>query len=737
MARSLVLIACSLLFICLSFNREAATKVKPRSSTEFSAENVMDYLKVIAAETHPIGSTANKKVRDYLVQELTDMGLETKVESGYVDVSWGKTYSRTAYIENVIALLPGSEPSAKKVVLAAHYDSVFEGPGAADDGYAVAAMMETVKLLSSQPRKNDIVLLITDGEEMGLLGARHYAEKHDMQDVGILLNYEARGNQGPCNAFEWSDDNAWLVREMKKSAIRPIANSLSYEIYKLMPNSSDFTAFAKRNVSGINHAFIDGFSYYHNPADNIENISMNSVQHTGENMYLMTKHFANYDFSKVKTGNASFFNFYGALLIYSSLLDTVLLFILLLLTLVILFMQRKQLGLMPLFWMFITIVLIMAANYGLSVALKNFYPQYATFYSYHYYNHEWYFISGLGLSVILSAVMSRWIIPAKHGASQGTSLLLLLFLLSVLLYFQMPTGSYIMLLPALGLALAILLKTLKGKADHEGWLLPIVFTFLLVGMWCFLSHGLFLAFSLSALPGAVLPATLGMFASMYLLPSAWQQGGRKVVLAFGALLLLTSLLIAHIKTTPSEKEPLLTNLQYVYDTASEKTYVATFDDYLHEGHLGLLDDAEVGRLPKHLTYSAYYKETAVSLSALRSTLVSDSTTTENNYTYTISNPKRASIAYVYLPASSNVDSVFLDKRYSKNLSAANNNAKNLTIYGYGLDSLDLRITKIDPNLPAQLYVNMEYSGLVQEHTPKAGIAWNDPMSYVSNIVRVE
>ncbi len=741
MTRSLVLIVCSLLFIFLSFNRESATKVKPRSTTEFSAENVMDYLDVIAAETHPIGSTANNKVRDYLVKTLSELGLETKVESGHVDVSWGKSYSRTAFVENVIALLPGTDSTAKKVVLAAHYDSVFEGPGAADDGYAVAAMIESVKLLSAQPRKNDVLLLITDGEEMGLLGARYYIEKHDMDEVGVLLNYEARGNQGPCIAFEWSDDNAWLVREMKKSAIRPIANSLSYEIYKLMPNSSDFTAFAKRKVSGINHAFIDGFSYYHNPADNVENLSKESVQHTGENMYLMAKHFANYDFSKKETGNASFFNFYRALIIYPPLLDTVLLFLVVLLILAIFIMGRKSFQITDViqafFWMFITIVIVMAANYGLGLAAKNFYPQYATFYIYHYYNHEWYFVAGLGLSVLLCALMSRKIISEENNISHGAALFLLLYFLTVLIYFTMPTGSYIMLLPALGLGLMILARLVLGKPSSEGWLLPVIFIFFLVGMWSFLSHGLFLAFSLSALPGAVFPATLGLFASMYLLPSAWQQGGRKVIIGFGALMLLASLVIAHIKTTPSEAEPLLTNLQYVYDTESEKKYIASFDDYIHDGHLGLLENAIAKRLPKHLPYTTYYKETDVSLSSLRSTIKSDSVVTENSFSYSVRNPKRASIAYIHLPDAANVDSVFVDKRYNKNISGTNNHSNKLTIYGYGLDSLNLRITKIDPSLPAKLYVNMEYRGLAKAHTPNMDIAWNDPVSYVSNVVRVE
>ena len=402
MAKQILFLVFAIACIVLSLKRESATEIKPRLTEGFSAINAMDYLKVIAAEKHPIGSLANQKVKDYLVEELTRMGLETKVESGYIKKSYGNKYVRAAYVENVIAILPGSNPDGKKVALAAHYDSVFEGPGAADDGYAVACMIETVRLLKAHQRKNDIKLIITDGEEMGLLGALFHVKKEKMDDIGILLNYEARGNEGPGIAFEWSNNNAWLVREMKKSAVRPITSSFSYEVYNLMPNSSDFTAFKKRNVAGINHAFIDGFSYYHNPADNIDNISLESVQHTGENMYLMAKHFANYDFSNVETGNASFFNFYGFLVQYPSSIDLFLVTLLVLLFITLLgFQLRKKKFSWSVFFSalalrVVTLILICAANFGLALLLTKLYPQYSTFYSFHYYNHEWYLIAGEG-----------------------------------------------------------------------------------------------------------------------------------------------------------------------------------------------------------------------------------------------------------------------------------------------------------------------------------------------------
>ena len=741
MIRTTLFLVFTIACILFSQNRESATSVKPRSQTEFSAENAMDYLNVIAAETHPIGSIANQKVRDYLVNELTALGLETYVESGHVRVSWGGNFNRSAYVENVIATLPGSDPNGKKVALAAHYDSVFEGPGAADDGYAVAAMIETVKLLKDEPRKNDIQLIITDGEEMGLLGAYYHVKKNEMDDVGVLLNYEARGNEGPCHAFEWSNNNAWLVREMKKSAVRPIANSLSYEIYNRMPNGSDFTAFLDKNVPGINNAFIDGFSYYHNPVDNVENISQKSIQHTGENMYLMTKHFANYDFSEeVETGNASFFNFYGMLIAYPAGWD---LYFMILLGLVFIGMEvfaRNKEGFKvirigkALLLMLLAIILAGAANFALGAAAKAMYPQYATFYSYHYYNHEWYFIGGIGLTIIILSFMSRWIIPSYGRIAQGHALFLIMALISIALYTTMRTGVFVMLFPAIVFGLCVIVKLYTEEEEREGLVLPLLYLFFLAGMWTLLSHSLFLAFSLDSLPGAILLSCLGGLSTMYLAPSIWRRSGRRVMLGFGSLLFIGSLIIAHLQSSPTEREPLLTNLKYVYDGEEDKSYVATFDDYIHDGHLGLLDNASANRLARHLPYSEFYNETDEDLSSYQSKITRDTSTEDHTILYHVVNPKRANIAYVFIPDITNVDSLFFDEEFNTKMSLKERDSYYTTLYGYGLDSLDIRMTTIDASKPVKVYVNMEYGELpIQANMPK-GLILNDPNTVISHVL---
>ncbi len=49
-------------------------------ATDFSAERAIRHIQVIAKEPHPTGSATNKLVRDYILAQLRDLGLETEIQ---------------------------------------------------------------------------------------------------------------------------------------------------------------------------------------------------------------------------------------------------------------------------------------------------------------------------------------------------------------------------------------------------------------------------------------------------------------------------------------------------------------------------------------------------------------------------------------------------------------------------------------------------------------------------------
>ncbi|MDQ3803311.1 MAG: M28 family metallopeptidase [Acidobacteriota bacterium] len=307
------------LFVAVAVYQQAPPAPLPEGTPpeSFSASRAMRHLRVIARSPHPVGSAEHGAVRDYLVNELNALGLATEVQRATGIGPRRSDGYRVGAVQNIIARVPGTG-QGEAVLLAAHYDSGPNAPGASDDGSGVAALLETARALkATPPLKNDVVLLFTDGEEPGLLGAAAFVRHHPAaQGLRVVLNFEARGSGGPVFMFETSEDNGWLIREFARAAPRPIGTSLSYEIYKRLPNDTDLTIFKRAGLKGLNFAFINGLNRYHTAADSVENIDERSLQAHGSYALALARHFGNLDAVRNEAGNAVYFNFLGPTLIH-------------------------------------------------------------------------------------------------------------------------------------------------------------------------------------------------------------------------------------------------------------------------------------------------------------------------------------------------------------------------------------------------------------------------------------
>ncbi len=249
----------------------------------FSAQRAVTVLERLLGgpQPHPVGSAANRALRDRLVAELERLGLDASVQETW---SCAPRYGACAPVANVVATVPGLE-DLEAVVLLAHSDSVWAGPGAADDGSGVAVLLETARaLLAVEPLRRPVRLVITDGEEAGLLGAEAFVRDHPLAARSFaVVNVEARGTTGPSLMFETSERNAALVAAYARAARRPVASSLFVEVYRRLPNNTDLTVTLEAGLPGLNLAFSDGVARYHTPLDDLAHLDRASVQHQGEN----------------------------------------------------------------------------------------------------------------------------------------------------------------------------------------------------------------------------------------------------------------------------------------------------------------------------------------------------------------------------------------------------------------------------------------------------------------------
>ncbi len=280
-------------------------------ASEFSAARAHEHLRAFARQPHPVGSAAHDAVREYIVNQLRSLGVEPQVETGPVamDARWGFPLS-AATISDIIVRLPGSA-STRTLALMCHYDSVSSGPGASDDGEGVAVLLETLRALrTGPPLRNNLVFLFTDGEETGLLGAKAFVDAHSTE-VGLVLDFEARGSSGPAFMFETSGGNGWMVRQLAEAAPYPRANSLTYEAYRNMPNDTDLTIFKKAGIPGLNFAFIGDVTNYHSQLDDPQHIDERSLQHQGSYALSLARHFGNQDLRQVTASDVTYFNLPG------------------------------------------------------------------------------------------------------------------------------------------------------------------------------------------------------------------------------------------------------------------------------------------------------------------------------------------------------------------------------------------------------------------------------------------
>ena len=441
----------------------------------FSAHRAFPFLEEMVGDAipHPNGSSQNDIVRERILKAFREMGYAPEVQEAIVD-----RRGRPFTVRNIMARLTGTlaatgdavrpRPPRSAVLLMSHYDSVPAGPGASDAGLSVAVILEVARLLrTATPSRNDVIFLITDGEEYGLLGARGFVAEHPWaQDAGVVVNLEARGTSGLSLMFETGERTAWLAGRMAGSLHHPATNSLMAAVYREMPNDTDLTVFLRAGYTGYNFAFIGDRQRYHTPADDLAHVDLRSFQHQGENALALVRTMAESDLSTLpQAGEAVWFDFLGSFLIWWPLPLTLPLGLLALALSVWLLLRLRQRGGLSIgraLIGFVQSLLLAGAAFGASwlfarlartlgwIVGRNAAAPAAV-------------VSGFWLTALLGAVLavsflSRWSRNSRcAGLVWGSGALwTLLALIAVLLF---PQGSFLLLVPALFATVAGLVAT--------------------------------------------------------------------------------------------------------------------------------------------------------------------------------------------------------------------------------------------------------------------------------------
>ena len=293
-------------------------------SSSFSAARAMADVRVVASTPHPTGSAENAAVRAHLIRRMQSMGMEVTTSAGMIDERGTAKYARwngrndpPKPLVNLIGILPGKDRALPAVMLMSHHDTVWGSPGAADDTAGLAASLEVVRAVSAQGEpQRDLMVLITDGEELGLQGARQFFASHPLREkIGAIVNLEARGGGGRSTMFQTSAANGAAMALFADNVPRPAASSLAAYIYSVLPNDTDLTPALKGPYAAYNFAFIGRPGLYHSPLSTPDRLDQGALQDMGDQVLGLTRGLLVAKQLPAPAQDAVFFDLFGLLLV--------------------------------------------------------------------------------------------------------------------------------------------------------------------------------------------------------------------------------------------------------------------------------------------------------------------------------------------------------------------------------------------------------------------------------------
>jgi hypothetical protein len=592
-------------FLSLTAIQPPAAKPATVPPNQFSGERAHDVLFQLVGDDlpHPVGSPQNAIVRQRIVDRFARLGYNPQVQTAFECDEYGTCGT----VKNVIARLDGME-NGPAVLLAAHYDSVPAGPGASDDGAGAAAVLEIARALKSMSApRHSIILMIDDGEESGLLGARAFVDFHPWaKEVRAAVNLEARGSSGPSLMFETGTANEWVVRLFARHATRPATSSISYTVYKRLPNDTDFTVFKAAGYQGLNFAYLADVVHYHTPLDSFENANRRSIQHHGDNALSSVVALANSDIQNPPQGKAVYFDLFGRWVARwperrSPPLSILVLALILGQTAWLI--HRKRLALREFLWglaAWITVILATAALGLILVRILRIAGAVAVNWIAHPLPLEiamW----SLGLTVV---VLHAPVFAPRAGFwGLWTGTWTCMALLSVVTASLLPAASY---MPLVGSGLAGLTSLpfmLPRGGPENGWekgsLIPVILPVVAVGL-----AGFELILLLYDTLGARFLAEVAMGAAMLLTPllptgadlSDTRGAARAAILGVPILATLGAIFAATIVPAFSAKAPERLNINYWLDADS--------------GRAQWIIQPDSGRLPEPMRLATKFQRSA-------------------------------------------------------------------------------------------------------------------------------
>lgn len=565
------------------FSQTPSTNYYSTAHTAFSTENALIHLKEITKKPHYVGASEHTVVRNYIISELEKLGLQVQVQE---QVAVNKKWKAATKTRNILARIKGNG-NGKAVLLLSHYDSSpHSSLGASDAGSGVVVILEGIRafLAKNIVPKNDIIICITDAEELGLLGANAFVNHHPWaKDVALVLNFEARGSGGPSYLLlETNGGNKNLINAFKNTkSSHPVGNSLMYSIYKMLPNDTDLTVFREEgNIDGFNFAFIGDHFDYHTEQDSFERMDLNSLNHQASYLIAGLNYFANSNLAKLKAQSDDvYFNFPEFGLVsypFSWILPMLILSVLVFFSLLFFGFKKNKLtfkGIIKGFYAFKLPLFVsgLLTFFGWKLLLK-IHPQYTDILQGFTYNGYYY----IAFVVTLTLAICWWFYSKyfKNNTLQDLLIAPLVFwiLINVGIFIYLK-GAGFFILPVIEMLLVLAIVLFSKSENYNTVLFSIFATpILLLFIPFIVMFPVGLGLKMLVISSVFVVLLFGLLIPVFY--SYKKQNNFSKLFLFGALLIFISALL-NASYTKNRKQP--NSILYVLDADKNDAYWATYN----------------------------------------------------------------------------------------------------------------------------------------------------------------
>jgi len=231
------------------------------------------------------GTEGYAQAAEFLAAELRKIPgveVETQQSSGTHTHKMFPSYPFVYQTTNVLGRLPGK--TSDSILLDAHFDTLVDSVGAADDAAGVACILELLRVLAREaPLDRTIVVNLNGGEEMGGLGAVAFLKHAWAKEVRAYIYLEALPG-GRALLAGAGPGNPWLAKTYAHAVPAPLGNVLAQELTQsgLLPFNGDFTPFHEAGLVGLDIAMVGDAWAVHTQLDRLERLEAGGMQHMGD-----------------------------------------------------------------------------------------------------------------------------------------------------------------------------------------------------------------------------------------------------------------------------------------------------------------------------------------------------------------------------------------------------------------------------------------------------------------------